>query len=72
MKRVFLGTILNACVLPGAALAYYHPYDSNPYDHSYRSERTERQMDQLQRDIDRMPRNGHMKPDGSGGYYYTY
>ncbi len=72
MKRNFLVTIFAASVLTGSAFAYYTPYDCNPYDYSYRSERSERQMDQLQRDIDRMPRNGHMKPDGSGGYYYTY
>jgi hypothetical protein len=66
MKRVFLGTILTACILSGSAFAY----DYNPY--VYGSERSERQMEQLQRDIDRMPKHGHMSPDGSGGYYYTY
>lgn len=29
-------------------------------------------MEQLQRDIDRMPKHGHMSSGGSGGYYYTY
>lgn len=71
MKRFFLGTVFAACVLTGSAFANdYNPY--NPHGYRYGYERLDDQMDQLQRDIDRMPRNGHMKPDGSGGYYYTY
>ena len=66
MERIILGSIFIAVALTGSVFASYY----NPY--IYRSERTDRQMEQLQRDVDRMPQHGCLTPDGSGGYYYTY
>lgn len=66
MKTIILNCIILASTLTGSIFAN----DYNPY--TFRSEKQQRQLDQLQRDVDRLPRYGHMKPDSSGGYYYTY
>lgn len=67
MKQAIFGFLFTMCVLTSSAYSYV---TCSPY--RYGSEHLDRQMNDLQADLDRMPRYGSIDPNGRGGYSFRY